>query len=365
MTVHSAWLALNTQSRVDTRLAMSTTMTPSANLVSRSGLVADGGFALQSVSAMQCQITPGRAYVQGVLSQGAYPVAVDAAVPLTVPDGDPQYGRIDLVVLRIRDDQFDGSGVETATVELVAGTPAATPVAPAVPAASLGLWLISVPAKTSAGGTGVSWSTATTDLRVYTASLGGIVPFGATAWQPPAAGQYSDINGGLQRWNGSAWSQVYDPTTLGNLPQVTSTTRPSAPALGKQVFETNTGRVSLWNGSVWETVFDPNPAAPTWVSPTILSPFSGNVQLTKIGTFVYLRGFLFSSSWTAGTTNIMTFPAGYIPSIGRTINCLASPNGAVVPAQLTVNTTGSVSLWLGTTSTNSGNVWCDGLFYSL
>jgi hypothetical protein len=252
MTIHSAWLQLTGQSRVDTRLATSVGMAPTGVLTSRSGIVPDGGFALQQVSAMQCQIMPGRAFIQGVTAQGGYQVASDAPVALTVPDGDPQYNRIDIIALEIQDQQFDSSGQTQAVIVLIPGTPAATPVAPAVPAAAIGLFRISVPAKTSAGTGGVAWSTAVTDLRVYTAGLGGIVPAGTTPWTPPMAGQYTDLNGELQRWNGTAWTPVYDPmATGGNLPPVTSATRPANAPAGKLVYETDSGAVALWNGSTW------------------------------------------------------------------------------------------------------------------
>jgi hypothetical protein len=257
MTTHSAWLQTTGQGRVDTRLALAAGMAPATSLTSRGGVVADGGLTLQSTAAMQCQITPGRAYVQGTAAQGAYPVAVDAAVPLTVPDGDPQYGRIDTVVLKIQDDQFDGSGLTQATVVLVPGTPAATPAPPTLSPAWMPLFQISVPTKTSAGTGGLSWTTAVTDLRVYTAALGGIVPAVTTPWTPAAAGQYTDLNGLLQRYNGSAWNPVYDPATLGNTPMVTSTTRPTGIPVGKQVYETDTGRISLWNGTAWVSEWDP------------------------------------------------------------------------------------------------------------
>ncbi|MEY9862875.1 hypothetical protein ABH935_008523 [Catenulispora sp. GAS73] len=252
MVIHSAWLASTGQSRVDTRLATSVGMVPTGALVSRSGVVPDGGFGWQSVAAMQCQIMPGRAFVQGVTAQGGYQVASDAPVVLTVPDGDPQYNRIDIIVLQIQDQQFDSSGQTQAVVTLIKGTAAATPVAPVVPPAAIGLVQISVPAKTSAGTGGVAWPTAVTDLRVYTSGLGGIVPAGTTPWTPPMAGQYSDLNGELQRWSGAAWTPVYDPmTTGGNLPPVTSTTRPSNAPAGKLVYETDSGAVALWNGTNW------------------------------------------------------------------------------------------------------------------
>ncbi|WP_370352872.1 hypothetical protein [Catenulispora sp. EB89] len=252
MAIHSAWLELTGQSRADTRLATSVGMAPAGVLTSRSGVVPDGGFALQSVAAMQCQIMPGRAFVQGVVAQGGYQIASDAPVVLTVPDGDPQYGRIDVIALEIQDQQFDSSGQTQAAVVLIKGTPTATPVAPVVPPAALGLFQISVPSKTSAGTTGVAWSTAVTDLRVYTSGLGGIVPSGTTPWTPPMAGQYADLNGELQRWNGAAWTPVYDAMTSGgNLPPVTSTTRPSNAPAGKLVYETDSGAVALWNGTNW------------------------------------------------------------------------------------------------------------------
>lgn len=252
MVIHSAWLQLTGQSRVDTRLATSVGMVPTGALTSRSGVVPDGGFGLQSVSAMQCQIMPGRAFVQGVTAQGGYRIASDAPVVLTVPDGDPQYNRIDIIALEIQDQQFDSSGQTQAVVVLIPGTPATTPVAPVVPPAAIGLFQISVPTKTSAGTGGVAWSTAVTDLRVYTSGLGGIVPLGTTSWTPPMAGQYADLNGELQRWNGTAWTPVYDPMTSGgNLPPVTSTTRPANAPAGKLVYETDSGAVALWNGTTW------------------------------------------------------------------------------------------------------------------
>lgn len=252
MTIHSVWLQLTGQSRVDTRLATSVGMAPTGALTSRSGVVPDGGFGLQQVSAMQCQIMPGRAFVQGVTAQGGYQIASDAPVVLTVPDGDPQYNRIDIIALEIQDQQFDSSGQTQAVVVLIEGTPTATPVAPAVPPAAIGFFQISVPSKTSAGTGGLTWSTAVTDLRVYTSGLGGIVPAGTTPWTPPMAGQYTDLNGELQRWNGAAWTPVYDPmATGGNLPPVTSTTRPANAPAGKLVYETDSGAVALWNGTAW------------------------------------------------------------------------------------------------------------------
>lgn len=140
MTVRSAWLTTNDQTRQDTRLTLSGLLTINASaaenvpLKARGGIV-PGGFALTGTTgAMTFTIGTGRAFVQsGRILQGAYPVAVTDPEPLTVPDGDAQYGRIDLVELAVLDDEFDGTGSTTALVRLVQGTPAATPTAPNTP----------------------------------------------------------------------------------------------------------------------------------------------------------------------------------------------------------------------------------------
>jgi hypothetical protein len=67
------------------------------------------------------------------------------------------------------------------------------------------------------------------------------------------AGQYADLHGGLQRWNGAAWTPVYDPIANGgNLPQVTSTTRPANSPSGKLVYETDSGAVALFSAGGWQ-----------------------------------------------------------------------------------------------------------------
>lgn len=55
---------------------------------------------------------------------------------LAVAASDPTNDRIDIVVLRIYDDTFDSSGDDFADIEVITGTPDASPVPPAVPAGS-------------------------------------------------------------------------------------------------------------------------------------------------------------------------------------------------------------------------------------
>ncbi len=56
---------------------------------------------------------------------------------LAVAASDPTNDRIDIVILRVYDDTFDSLGNDYADLEVITGTPDASPVAPAVPSTSL------------------------------------------------------------------------------------------------------------------------------------------------------------------------------------------------------------------------------------
>ncbi|MFD6873283.1 MULTISPECIES: hypothetical protein [unclassified Streptomyces] len=213
MTVRAGWLLPNGQTREDTRLAPLGTMAPEGTLTTRDGLIAGGaGLAATGVGAMQVQINTGRAIIQGTTAQGAYPVAVTAPVTLTVPDGHAQHPRIDAVAIRLYDALYDTSQQTAVQLEIVTGTPSATPSAPGLPNSSLRLWEIAVPAGTSAGTGGISWASALTDRRRYTSAYGGIVPRGySLSFNGGYPGQYRDNGAELERWSGTAWEPVIKP----------------------------------------------------------------------------------------------------------------------------------------------------------
>lgn len=217
MSVSSAWLADSGQTRQDTRLSPTGTFTPATSpLASRSGVIpgsTDGASRFSGFNAtgsgMTLTVSPGRAVVQTSDAQGAYPVALTGPVTLTVSDGNPQ-PRIDLVVLRVYDNLFDASGRNEATVEIVPGSPAATPVPPPAPAGSLPLYHIAVAAGVSAGTGGIVWNSALTGVRTATVAVGGILPVSTDTAPGAYPGQYRDTGGALQRWDGGAW-QPYPP----------------------------------------------------------------------------------------------------------------------------------------------------------
>jgi hypothetical protein len=216
MTLHSGWLSPDGQTRQGTRLTALGATTPAGPVSSRSGVLPGhddsqyrvGGFWVGGIAGgMTATVGPGRAVIQGSALQGAYPVALDADITLTFPDGDAQYDRIDVVVLRVYDDAFDGSGRSEAAVEIVPGTPAATPAVPTLPALTLPLANVTVRAGAGAGTGGIAWDTDKADVRTTLVSAGGILPVYNNAALPGGyAGQYRDsASGTLERWNGTAW----------------------------------------------------------------------------------------------------------------------------------------------------------------
>lgn len=230
MTVRSAWLMPTGQTREDTRLAPTALVVQEAELRVRDGVLAGGNpWAATGAGAMTVQIGPGRALVQGTDAQGAYPVANDSAVSLTFADGAAQNGRIDSVVLRVNDSLFDG-GTTAARLEIVQGAASASPTPPVLPAASLRLWDVAVPAGTSAGTGGINWASALGDRRRYTAAAGGIIPRGwGLTFSGAYDGQYRDNGANLERWNSTAGAwQTYRPP----VDPVTVTTTGAVPASG-------------------------------------------------------------------------------------------------------------------------------------
>lgn len=218
MPIRSAWLPLTGQTRSDTRVASLGALTPTSPVATRSGVLpgsSDGkyrisGFTVTGTTAMGATVFPGRAVIQGTDSQGAYPVALTQSQGLTFADGHAQYGRIDLIVVRVYDDEYDASGRTEAVVEIIKGTPAPAPAVPATPPLSLPLYTVTVPAGTSAGTGGIPWATALAGQRTATVAVGGILPVTTDVAIGAYPGQYRDIDGGLQRWDGAAW-QPYPP----------------------------------------------------------------------------------------------------------------------------------------------------------
>ncbi|MFI2430265.1 hypothetical protein [Streptomyces sp. NPDC018693] len=256
MNARSAWLSPNGQTREDSRVAPLGAHTPVSPVGTRSGVLpgsysgehrVSGFWLAGTAGSMTAEVSTGRAVIQAEETRGAYPVAVTEGILLTFADGDAQYDRVDLVVLRIYDDAYDASGRTEAAVEVVPGTPAAVPAAPAAPGLSLPLFEVTVKTGRSTGNGGIDWSTSLKDLRPTTVAIGGILPTAAGDGVNGAyPGQYRDVNSALQRWNGTAWLPY--PRDIGGIVPAGTLTTGGYPG---QYRDSSLGQLQRWNGTAW------------------------------------------------------------------------------------------------------------------
>lgn len=118
-------------------------------LWSRSGVMEANDLAVtQSASpGMSVQVAAGWAAVVGnyTTNMGTYVAYNDGAVTLSVGAANPSNPRIDLVVLTIQDAYYTGAA-NSVTFQVIAGTPAVSPVVPTVPTMSIPLAQIAVAA---------------------------------------------------------------------------------------------------------------------------------------------------------------------------------------------------------------------------
>lgn len=257
MPVRSGWLAPTGQTRQNTRITSIGATTPVNPLGVRSGILPGtydgkfrvGGLWMSSSGPMTATVYHGKAVVQGGNTDGAYQVALDEDIVITFGDGDPLNPRLDLVVLRVYDNDVDALGKYTAGIEIIKGQPAAVPVLPTAPARSLVLFSVLVKKGASAGTGGIDWvGGASTDLRQTVVSSGGILPVYNNGGLPGAyPGQYQDNDNAhfLQRWDGTAWVP-YAKEIGGIAPSGVLST---GSYTGQ--YRDNVGNFQRWNGTSW------------------------------------------------------------------------------------------------------------------
>ena len=162
--------------------------------------------------SLSVKVAAGSAFVRGSTSgvasatQGVYSITNDGDVAVALQSGDQTHPRRDLIVLTVRDAAYSGAQND-AVLQVVQGTPDASPADPTVPANSLVLARVQVPAQAS----GVI-NSYITDLRPRANALGG--------------------------------TKV-----------CTSGSRPPSPFTGQLIYETDTSKVRVWTGSGWEDIF--------------------------------------------------------------------------------------------------------------
>lgn len=120
-----------------------------------------------AVPGMSVQVAVGYAAIVGTTqsNMGVYTAFNDGATTATITTANPSNPRIDRVCLTVSDAFYTGA-LNTVAINVVAGTPAASPVAPATPANSISLATIAV----AAGATSIL-NANITDTRTETTTL--------------------------------------------------------------------------------------------------------------------------------------------------------------------------------------------------
>lgn len=191
-------------------------LAPNGNGLARAGLRPDGGGAVSiNGGTMGVTVQPFTAWVSSAsAAQGGYPVVLDAAKVLAINPGHATLVRVDTVVAQVRDTTYDGSGFTDLRVLIVEGTPGAG--APALPATSIPLRNINVPAGASAGTGGLVSGNLGTDRRTYISSVGAPQAVASQAARDalPGIGSgmvvYREDTDVLEVYNGSTWD-VWQP----------------------------------------------------------------------------------------------------------------------------------------------------------
>lgn len=189
----------------ETRLIESNTvMADGTVLGSRSGVrPGDPGLTV-SLSGSTINVSPGAATIF-YAAQGVYKVAIGSTTsPGTLTAAHATLSRIDLVYLRVWDNAVDAAGLNQADIVYLAGTPAASPVAPTPAGTQIYLPLGTITVPPSGGGS----ATVSSAVRPYTVAPGGILP-SSTAPATPYVGQFYDNGTDLLRWNGTSWDTYY------------------------------------------------------------------------------------------------------------------------------------------------------------
>lgn len=176
----------------------------------RGGVVRHGDFSLiASINGTdQVTVQPGVAVIPGATGLGVYRAALSAATTATAIDPrNATNPRIDLIVFRA-----------TGALDIITGTPGASPSAPALPAETIEIGRITVPAL------GGGAATVSHLFRSYATALGGTIQVETASRLPGSGNQKGQkaiaIDTGLEhRWNGTAWE---GPATSATYPVATA-----------------------------------------------------------------------------------------------------------------------------------------------
>jgi hypothetical protein len=164
-------------------------------LYATTGIIGSSSLAVtqNSPAGMSVRVAAGWAAIIGTTqaNMGAYVAYNDAQTTLTVTTADPTNPRIDRVVVTVRDAYYSGA-FNDVIFQVLAGTPAGSPTAPAVPANSISLATLAV----GAGVTSITTANIT-DTRVAVTSN---LAISSLPSQSGNGGKYLTTDGSTASW---------------------------------------------------------------------------------------------------------------------------------------------------------------------
>lgn len=286
----------------------------------RSGFRIDTPSNIFTVTSTTWTLLPCSAMIDPAATthQGMYGWATDQNVTGSVTAADATYARKDIAYIQVNDSSAgDGSGALSAPVSYLVGTPAASPVAPDLPARSFLVATVNVP---QVGG---GSPTATLNPARFVAA-GGLLPIGSKAERDtitPYVGMQVcrlDRDGWIQTYTGimtggaSGWEYRGTPkrvaatvstfaNTSGNasrlLLTMTGLTKPYAQQLNAKL------KLSINCGSIASGVLSVNAAVSLGSAPTVASA-QGRAALSWTAPGAYLQTANAKTDWrsiAAGT----------------------------------------------------------------
>jgi len=228
--------------RADRLGATSSVITP--------GAVTTTGLAVSQTStpSMSLQVSAGCAYIANTFGtyEGYYVLVNDSQITVTVGSSHPSFTRIDLVVGIVYDGAYAGTD-NFAEIKVVPGQPTSSPSAPPLPANSVILAAVTVPALASSL-TNANISTDTRQLAKISPSMVNVPQVIKTTGSVPTAPYLGQLVidqslGTLMMWDGTGWP-VIGPATL---TPYKSTGFPAKVNDGKIIRESDTNRIFYYD----------------------------------------------------------------------------------------------------------------------
>lgn len=285
-------------------------------LVGQAGLAAAGQLTVVQRGAganMSVDVGGGTCFVKGTSNtyQGTYQCTNDGTVNVVLAAADLSLARKDLIIARVNDAVYAGA-LNNWTLEVVQGTPNASPVEPALPASSLKLASVHV----AANATTIT-NANITNANIYATSRLVSMPFVCTSTTRPTQGLvngftiYETDSNVLAVYESGAWKDI-GPRSTGLV---------SSGLIAAATGWTITIQQGILTGRTGQLL-----VIATRTGANIASSSTGNIGNVTVGTVVAGWRPVIQVGWANGSNGPIT--GGYLAS-----------NGALVLAALAQNVT--------------------------